>query len=202
MKSFWLFLFSFVTTPLSAELTEKVEHLDRGKLGISDKFSISRDGTLVYVLYRQDKDRNCSYENYIESFYVGGKTALQFTFIGGSRGTIIPSDTRAQVILSSEHDSWKPQGIMLESEQKALEYFDLQPDGFYRPVSDAEKKRRDGISEAGTALIDAASKGDGKAAIKAFENLKNTPHSKEPNQALEPTPTAVTDPAAQAPRQP
>ena len=129
-------------SPLSAELTETVEHLDRGSRGISDEVTISRDGARIYVRSRRDLDRNGSYEHHLENFYIEGRLALQFTFVAGSRGTVVPAASRAQVIRSSGHDSWQPQGIMIESDNKASEYFDLQPDGFYRPVTDEEKRRR------------------------------------------------------------
>jgi len=133
---------------LRAELKDSTEHLDRGKKGRAEKLIISRDGATIYERFSQDRDLDGKFENYIETFTVGGKKVLQFTFVAGSRGTIFHEDAGAQVILSSEKDSWRPDGVFIELGDKQFEMFTLQPDGFFRPVDDDEKKRIMGIVKA------------------------------------------------------
>ena len=101
-----------------ASLTEKTEHLDRGKKGVAEKLVIFRDGAPIYERYRQDRNRDGIFEHYIESFIMDGQNVLQFTFIGGSRGTVVRGNTEAQVILSSEKDSWRPDGVLIDIKGK------------------------------------------------------------------------------------
>jgi hypothetical protein len=161
-----------------AELTEKSEHLDRGKQGVADKLIVFRDGEVIYERFVQDRDRDGTFENYIESFSVGGKKVFQFALVGGSRGTILRRDSAAQVIFSSERDSWRPDGVFIELENKRFEMFALRPNGFFYPVDDEEKERIGGVSRATDELWDSVRKGDGKGAMRAIDKLKNTPPPK------------------------
>lgn len=178
-----------------AELTQKTEHVDRGKRGVAEKLSVSRDGALVYELYRLDRDRDGTYENYIEGFSVAGTLVFQFALAGTSRATVIRRESHGQVILSSDRDSWRPREIMIEMPDKTFEFFTLQRDGFYRPVDDTEKARIAGISKTGDDLLEAIQRGDAKGAVEAVETLQGTPPPRSPNREPHSTIKAVTPPA-------
>jgi hypothetical protein len=124
-----------------------------------------------------------------------------------------PDDYESQIMSASMRRwSWAPERVVSSYRPRkakftynfggTVEYCYAAPFGLYRKGDDLTDTR---YRKFVAVFIDGR--------ISRIERISDTwltlswmeftqPENKEPNQALEPTPTAVTDPAAQAPRQP
>jgi hypothetical protein len=167
-------VFFFIPLVSLAEISSATELQDRGKQGMSEKTTVTRDKKKIYERLRIDRDRDGKYEAYIEQFYVGGLKVLTFTFVGGSRGVISKSPSGSNIILSSKTDAWKPEGILAELEDGSFESFSSQNDGFYLPIDDAEKARQSRIIDAQKGFLKSVNEGDGKKALESLKRLENT----------------------------